>query len=112
MEGLLFGLGAVFGVFLWEFLGAMLEKREARIKGVKSTTLSDVKMISLPECDYNEMEDTIEEQKKLINELKEELRLNTTIQFGDKKFDLDGFNFATARMDNEGIMTECTFEKV
>ena len=75
MEGLLFGLGAVFGVFLWEFLGAMLEKREARIKGVKSTTLSDVKMISLPECDYNEMEDTIEEQKAMINTLKREKQL-------------------------------------
>jgi len=43
-----------------------------RIKGVKSTTLSDVKMISLPECDYNEMEATIEEQRAMINTLKRE----------------------------------------
>jgi len=46
--------------------------KSKKIKGVKSTTLSDVKMISLPECDYNEMEDTIKEQMKIINTLRHE----------------------------------------
>lgn len=76
MEILLFASCiALVIVFLWKLSGIMFaKKKDEHARCVKSTTLSGVKMISLPECDYKEMEDTIEEQKAMINDLSRQRR--------------------------------------